>query len=189
MKRTITFVLGPIGPVALVLLVCSSSALCQQKCQDFRALYHQTLWVDLVSGAGDWYTDPDAIRGLLDLQPVTPVSVQYIPGKSGGGNGVSGRYADYQKRWDITADDGFLVGDFHAIFPTPPGNAGMGTFMGSGKIIEGWGMFKGATGTEFENGPYMTWMSQGEIGGPCTDSATCLTGKYFATISIRVCTK
>jgi hypothetical protein len=182
MKRAITFFLGLFVAVALALLVCSSSTLAQQRCQDFRALYHQTLMVNLISNEGDWIQDPDPIRGLLDLQPVTP-TVQYIPGNSAYPSAVAGRYWDYQQKWDFGNGDTFTVGNYHASFPIPPGKAGMGTFNATGKIMSGTGIFEGATGTEVETGPYLTWITVDENGVPW------LMGKYNAMVVIRVCTK
>ena len=173
--------------VALVLGLSPGNAFAQQACHDFRALYHQTLWVNLETNDGTWFTDPDPIRGLFDLQPVTP-TVEYIPGTPGGGKGVSGRYSGFQKVWDFGNGDTFTVGNYHAIFPTPPGNAGMGTFIGTGKINGGTGKFQGATGTETETGPYLMWSGDGDIAAPCVAGSPCLTGKYNATITIRVCT-
>lgn len=172
--------------VTLVIVASSANGFAQ-KCHDFRALYHQTLWVNLDTGLGDWYTDPDPIRGLFDLQPVSPTA-QYVAGTMGGGSGVSGRYSDFKKVWDFGNGDTFTVGGYHAIFPTPPGKAGMGTFVGTGKIIGGTGKFEGATGTENETGPYLEWIAEEAVAEPCVPNSPCLTGKYHATIAIRVCT-
>ncbi len=173
---------------AVVLILAFSDRALAQQCHDFRALYHQTLWVNLDNNLGDWFTDPDPIRGLLDGQPVSP-TVHWIPGVSGGGKGVSGRYSDYTKVWDFGEGNTITVGDYHATFPTPPGNAGMGTFIGTGKISAGTGKFDGATGTESEVGPYLMWIAEGEVSPPCEADKPCLTGKYNASINIRICTK
>src|SRR3974377_2370109 len=63
----------------LVLLAGASRTFAQQNCQNFQALYHQTLMVNLSTGAGDWIQDLDPIRGVLGGKPVSP-SVKYIPG-------------------------------------------------------------------------------------------------------------
>ncbi len=167
---------------AFIMLVFGASALAQGKCHDFRALYHQTLWVNLNTGVGEWYLDPDPIRGLFDLQPISPL-IQYIPGSSAYPNAVAGRYWDYQVIWDFGDGNTITVGDYRASFPLPPGNAGMGTFMGTGKITGGTGVFEGATGTENESGPFLMWTIVDDQGMPW------LTGKYSAMVSIRVCAK
>lgn len=153
-----------------------------QKCHNLQILNNQTLTVNLITNEGDWYLDANSVRGLLDLQLVTP-TVQYIPGNSAYPSAVAGRYWDYQKKWDFGNGDTFTVGNYHASFPIPPGKAGMGTFNGTGKIIGGTGIFEGATGTESETGPYLTWVMVDGNGVPW------LMGKYNATSVIRVCMK
>ncbi len=165
----------------LIMLIGCGSAFAQQKCRDLRILNNQTLMVNLITNEGDWYLDANSVRGLLDLELVTP-TMQYIPGTSSYPNAVAGRYWDVQKTWDFGNGDSFTVGNFHASFPIPPGKVGMGTFNGSGKIIGGTGKFEGATGTENEHGPYLMWIMVDGNGVPW------LMGKYNATSVSRVCT-
>ncbi len=164
-----------------VLLLCASSAFAQQKCQLFQALYHQTLMVNLITNEGDWYMDADPVRGLLGTQPVTP-TLEYKIGESAYPSAVAGRYWDYQQKWIFENGDYFIVGEYHATFPVPPGKAGSGTYNGTGKIVEGTGMFQGATGTELETGPFLMWVFVDEYGVPW------LTGKYNGMATVRICT-
>ena len=48
----------------------------------------------------------------------------------------SGRNKDFNKVWAFDMGDVFMVGDYHPMFPMPPGNAGMAAFSGTGKIME-----------------------------------------------------
>ncbi len=165
---------------AALVLVFSVSVFAQQKCHDIRVLNQQTLKVNLLTGEGDWYLDLDSIGALFDLQPVSP-TVQYIPGTSTSPNAVIGRYSNYQKIWDFGKGDTFTVSNYHATFPVPPGKAGLGTFNGTGKITGGTGIFEGATGTETESGPYVTWPTVDGNGVPW------VMGKYNGMSIIRVC--
>lgn len=172
--------------MTVIMLGCALGASAQQNCQDLRALNTQTLSVD-PQGNGGWLLLPGATTGVLNGQPLSPHYIEYIPPQEGGSaypNAVAGRYWDFTQKWYFQDANGHEVGTFtvsayHASFPVPTGKAGMGNFVGSGKITGGTGIFEGASGSMTETGPYLLWFTE--------DGWT--HGQYNATYIARICFK
>jgi len=175
--------------IAVVLMVAFAvafvpAALGQQTCQDFRALYHMILYVDLTSTppSGGWMMDADdPVSGLLDLQPVSP-TLGFVQPPASNDTGKVGHDRDTVTTWDFGDGDTITISDWHAVYPNQPGKAGLWTYNGTGKITGGTGKFNGATGTLNETGPYLIWFDFGPQG------PTTVHGKYHATIVARICT-
>lgn len=173
---------------ALLLLLCTWSAFAQQKCQDFRALYHMTLCVNLdekgTCTEQGWLMDTaDPIHALLDLQPLTPTMEFTGAPPVSWSTGVVGHDRGNTTTWHLSDTDSFVVGDWHATYPNQPGKVGLWQYNGTGKIISGTGKFANATGMATETGPYIIWPDVFDADGPHV-----VAGKYFATIVMRICT-
>lgn len=174
MRRMFTLVLV----LAAVILAATPQALAQQqKCFEFRAIFQMSLRVDLVTNEGNWVVDSDGICGLLDGQKVTPTlelgpTTSTYHGKVGLDRGGTSVFA-------FNTNDSFTFGDWHAVYASSPGKAGMYNYQGLGKITGGTGIFQNATGSTTQSGPYILWVDPAE--------PTILRGKFNGAQIATVC--
>lgn len=195
MRRTTILAL-----LVMTALVLTTSAVAQNNCKDFRAMYRMYYEFNLVTGEGyGWTIDSGGIVALLDGKVSKP-TITFLPGVgtsfwTGRADGMAGVGHDKGQMnvWDLGNGNTFTTGDWHAVYPNQPANTWMpeglegesGTlyvYNGTGKIVAGTGDFASTGGTLTETGPYLQWLSfEGDT--------PFVHGMYHALIVARICTR
>jgi hypothetical protein len=175
-------------PRALVVAVASmalwltpNATAQQQKTVEFRAVFHMTLNIG-PDGSGGWLYDTDDLaRAMLDgaavcwdVSDLNPPVIAF--------HGKQGQERGWLTQITIRDSNGSVVGTFtvgeqHGTMEYAPGQAGMYNFRTEGRIIGGTGLFKGASGSLSQNGPYVFWFDP-------TDA--CIKGKYLGAFSASI---
>ncbi len=176
MRRTIILI------AAVLLLAIVPAGIAQQKKSfEFRVLYTMTLAFNMDTGEGGWMLDGDSPHAILNGEGVTPAITVGAVDSSFRGNMGQDRNGTYV--FDLGEDNTFTVEEFHATYEYTPGQGGMVTYHGVGRITGGTGIFTGATGTYAESGPTILWPTVNAQNVPF------LMGKYqasgAATIYVR----
>ncbi len=160
--------------MVVALLAIGPLGIAQQKNSfEFRVLYTMSLAFNLDTNEGGWTLDGDSPRAILDGEGITPIITVGAVDTSFRGNMGQDRNGTYV--FALDADNSFTVSDFHANYEYAPGQAGMVTYHGIGRITGGTGIFSGATGSYAESGPTIMW--------PVVDAQNVpiLIGKYQAS--------
>ncbi len=164
---------------AMLLILHAPAAVAQDNCQPFKALAQATIVMDPQSlppdlaahfGEFAWGGEVYAAHGALGMQAIP--SVEYLRGWFYGKDDAAGQpiYGKANGRgrdgiymfafgthlgdtWDIT--DGFTIQLGQAVWTPNPGGLGLGSYQASGKLVDGYGRFTGASGSFTLHGDFI----------------------------------